>query len=220
MINDSPMKTTSLSTDSSFLALGLRRATEIPDDVNPIELYARIALWAVLVVLAWTYIPQSLQRSQVSPSFVHFVISRVNLVFHEAGHILFMPLGQFMMVFGGSLLQVLVPLLCTAAFLFRHGNAFGASVTLWWTGQSLIGLAPYIADARSQELVLLGGVTGRDSPGYHDWNNLLRWTGLLFQDVSIARFTHLLGAGFIVLALAWGAFLLWKQRCRVKERWG
>jgi len=26
---------------------------------------------------------------------------------------------------------------------------------------------------RAQQLILLGGVTGRDQPGYHDWNNLL-----------------------------------------------
>ena len=32
----------------------------------------------------------------------------INLVFHEAGHILFAPFGSFMMSLGGSLLQVIV----------------------------------------------------------------------------------------------------------------
>ena len=68
-----------------------------------------------------------------------------------------------------------------------------------------------VADARAQELILLGGVTGQEAPGYHDWNNLLRWVGLMHADVTIARMAHVLGSLLIVLALAWGAWLLWRQ---------
>ena len=134
-------------------------AVDIPSDVNGVELVARTLLWAGLIVLGWSYIGSSLIRSQVSPNFFHFLLSRIDLVFHEAGHIIFLPFGRFFSVLGGSLVQVLVPLVCTWAFLLRHQNAFGASVTLWWTGQSLIELAPYIADAQSQRMLLLGGVT-------------------------------------------------------------
>ena len=102
-------------------------------------------------------------------------------------------------------------------FLYRHANAFGASVTLWWTGQSLIDLAPYIADAHDQELILLGGVTGQDVPGYHDWNNLLQWTGLLHLDRELAKAVHVAGAAVVVLALVWGGWLLWRQYCEVRE---
>ena len=134
-------------------------AVDIPSDVNGVELVARTLLWAGLIVLGWSYIGSSLIRSQVSPNFFHFLLSRIDLVFHEAGHIIFLPFGRFFGVLGGSLVQVLVSLVCTWAFLLRHQNAFGASVTLWWTGQSLIELAPYIADAQSQRMLLLGGVT-------------------------------------------------------------
>ncbi len=125
-------------------------AVVIPADVNVIELGARTLLWAVLIFLGWSYVASPLMRSQLSPSFVHFLLARIDLVFHEAGHILFLPFGRFLSVLGGSLLQILIPLVCTYTFLLRHQNAFGASVTLWWTGQSFIELAPYVADASSQ----------------------------------------------------------------------
>ena len=113
-----------------------------------------------------------------------------------------------MTVLGGSLLQVLIPLICAGAFLGRHLNPFGAAVCVWWTGQSLIGLAPYINDARAQRLVLLGGVTGRDRPGYHDWNNILGQLGWLRHDHTLARLVQMWGTVLILLALAWAAYLV------------
>ena len=84
-----------------------------------------------------------------------------DLIFHEAGHILFSPLGRFMTVLGGSLTQLLVPLVCAGAFLWQTRDAFGAAIAVWWAGQNLIDLAPYINDARDLQLVLLGGQDGR-----------------------------------------------------------
>ena len=42
-----------------------------------------------------------------------------------------------------------------AAFL-KQGDRFGAAVCAWWAGQNLLDVAPYIADARALQLVLLG----------------------------------------------------------------
>jgi len=186
-------------------------AWSAPDDVEPIELWGRAALWLGLLVLGLSYVTSPIVRSQMAPSFVHFLLGRVNLVFHEAGHLVFRMLGRFIATLGGSLMQVLVPFVCAGAFLLRHRNTFAASAALWWAGQSLIDLAPYIQDARAQQMVLLGGVTGRDAPGYHDWNYLLGRLNLLSSDHSLARLTHLIGAFLIVLALLWGGRLLLQQ---------
>ena len=62
-----------------------------------------------------------------------------------------------MMSLGGSLLQVIVPLACAWAFYFQQDDRFGASVCVWWAGENLLDLAPYIDDARSLQLMLLGG---------------------------------------------------------------
>lgn len=94
-------------------------------------------------LLLWSW-PLSIQFGAALTSFLH----GVNLVFHEAGHILLLPFGPLLTALSGNLTQIAIPLLCLVA-LARHGDRFGASVALWWTGESLLDLAPYIADARA-----------------------------------------------------------------------
>ena len=94
--------------------------------------------------------------------------------------------------------------------LLRHGDPFGASVGLWWLGQSLMDLAPYINDARALALPLLGGGTGADRPGFHDWENILGYLGLLEWDHGIAWFTDTLGESLMLLSLVWAGWLLWR----------
>jgi hypothetical protein len=53
-------------------------AVDVPADVNGVELVARTLLWIGLLILGWSYIDSSLIRSQVSPSFFHFLISRID----------------------------------------------------------------------------------------------------------------------------------------------
>ena len=114
-------------------------------------------------------------------SFVHLI----DLVFHEAGHIIFSPFGEFMTVLGGSLMQILVPLVCAGAFLFQQDDPFGASVCVWWAGESLMDLAPYINDARELKLMLLGGPA--NAVEGHDWEAILTSLGWLHLDHAIAR---------------------------------
>ncbi len=195
----------------SLLVRVWQRAFTAPERTHLGLIVASGIFWLVLLVLGWSFLTMSIERSQMSPSFTHFIISNVNLVFHEAGHVIFIPLGRFMTILGGSLLQVLVPLLCTVVFLTRHLDPFAASVTLWWTGASLIDLAPYINDARAQQMVLLGGYTGQDRPGYHDWNNLLGQLGWLSFDHTLANLVHYAGSALIILSLLWGLYLLLSQ---------
>lgn len=185
-----------------------QRALTVPVRTHGSQIVAGGLIWLALLVLGWSFITAGIDRSQMSPSLPHFILSRANLVFHEAGHVVFSPLGQFMATLGGSLLQVLVPLICMAAFLTRHLDTFAASVTLWWAGQNLIDVAPYINDARAQQLILLGGVTGRDRPGYHDWNNLLSQLGYLHHDHLLAKLAFQSGSILILLSLVWGLYLL------------
>ena len=43
----------------------------------------------------------------------------VDLIFHEAGHVMFAPLGDTLMLMGGSLFQVLVPAALAGVFFWR-----------------------------------------------------------------------------------------------------
>ena len=130
----------------------------------------------------------------------------VNLVFHEAGHVLFSVFGQFVTVLGGSLAQVMVPLCCAVA-LFRARDVFGALVTVWWAGESLVDVAPYVNDARALSLVLLGGRTGAEVEG-HDWEFILQSLGWLHLDHTIAKGLHAAGLVVMIGALGTAAVVL------------
>lgn len=150
----------------------------------------------------------SILSNYVGEIFLH----NVNLVFHEAGHFVFRPFGQFIRTLGGSLGQLLMPAICFYTFLFRKTNPFAAAVCFWWTGENLLDMAPYINDARTWELPLLGGNYGYSAPyGFHDWEYLLTESGLINHDHAIAGLAFFIGALMMILALAWGTALLYRQ---------
>jgi hypothetical protein len=114
-------------------------------------------------------------------------------------------------VLGGSLGQILMPAICLGAFLIKNRDAFGASVALWWVAENFMDLAPYINDARALDLPLLGGVTGKDVEDYHDWEYLLRNLGWLDYDHTLAHASYNLGILLMLLAFAWGGYVLYLQ---------
>jgi hypothetical protein len=138
------------------------------------------------------------------------VVHLPNLIFHEAGHIIFAPFGQFMTVLGGSLMQVLIPLVCAGAFLFQQDDRFAASVCVWWSGESLMDLAPYINDARDLKLMLLGGPA--DEVEGHDWEAILTSLGWLHLDHAMARAAWWIAVAIMAGAIVWGATVLLSQR--------
>jgi hypothetical protein len=158
---------------------------------------ARFVLVAGLAV--WTIVLLRTPLPGLAASFMHLI----NLPFHEAGHILFAPFGDFMMSLGGSLLQVLIPLICAGAFLFQQEDPFGAAVCVWWTGESLLDLSPYIDDARSLQLMLVGGPASEVEG--HDWEAILASLGWLHLDHSLARLAWGLGAILMIGSVGWAA---------------
>jgi hypothetical protein len=135
----------------------------------------------------------------------------INLPFHEAGHVLLSPFGEFMRVLGGTLGQLLIPAICLGTFLLRNRDPFAASAGLWWLAENFMDIAPYIADARSGSLLLLGGVTGRDVPGYHDWENILGTLNLLRYDTALGDLSYAFGRLLMLAAFAWGGWALVQQ---------
>ncbi len=182
------------------LPLGPESAPSAPALIGRTVLLAGLALWSL------SFFSMALDGERLAGSFMHLI----HLPFHEAGHILFMPFGSFLMSLGGSLTQMMVPLICAGALLARR-DRFGAAVTLWWTGQSLMDIAPYVADARALRLTLLGGHTGAEVEG-HDWEAILGALGWLGHDLTLGRVANALGTLVMLAALAWGALVLWKQR--------
>ncbi len=181
---DIPVQTADVEEDRRSLVtllLGVESSTPMPVAIGRGVFLLFLSIWTATLASRAVSV-------EGTSSFMHVP----NLVFHEAGHILFLPFGRFMTVLGGSLMQVLVPLACASAFLWQTRDAFGAAIAIWWAGQSLTDVAPYINDARDLQLVLLGGKTGAEVEG-HDWEYLLNALGASHHDHAIALVVQITG---------------------------
>lgn len=132
------------------------------------------------------------------------IFAGITLGVHEAGHVVFGAFGELLAVCGGSIMQLAVPIIVALLFL-RQREYFGISVALAWLSMSLSNLAAYIGDARSQDLPLVS--MGNGDP-IHDWHYILGHFGMLGDDHALARFARFLSAIWLLLAIAWGVWLL------------
>lgn len=187
----------------------------VKPDTNPLLWGGRALFFLIMLIWGVRFILASMESNYVFDSFWHLV----NLPFHEVGHIIFRPFGRLMTSLGGSIMQVLMPLICLVVFLVKTRDAFAAAFALWWTGENFMDLAPYINDARSLTLPLLGGNTGRTAPyGFHDWEFILRETGLIRYDHVLAKLADTLGKMLMLCALVWGGYILFKQYKNIQKR--
>lgn len=171
-------------------------------------------VWLGLIVWSWLLIDLPIVNNTAGESFLHLV----NLPFHEAGHIIFRPFGQFITSLGGTLGQLLMPLICAGTLLLKTRDPFGAVVALWWFGENFLDIAPYMNDARAGELPLVGGNFGHSAPyGFHDWEYLLTESGLINYDHQLAGLTFFIGVLLMLAALGMAGFLLWRQRNYLRE---
>lgn len=143
-----------------------------------------------------------------SPDRWHF-IDNVDLIIHEAGHVVFMFFGEFMTIFGGSLLQILIPFIFFVYFYLKEQN-FSASLLLYWLGINFINVSVYAGDSLKMQLPLITGVTET-----HDWNQLLFRLGLLRHTDGVSEFIYYLGISAIVIGFAYGFYILYQNRDRV-----
>jgi hypothetical protein len=135
----------------------------------------------------------------VDPKTYRF-LDRVDLVFHEAGHLIFGVFGEFIGILGGSLLQVLIPAMVTGYFILSN-QRWSGMVTLFWVSQSLFNVSVYVKDARAQALPLLGG-----EDVIHDWNWLLDRLHLLRWDQTLGNLVFFLGVLALAISVAGGLY--------------
>ena len=187
----------------------LNRVLFVKEPTKPLFFYMKSVLYIVLLIWGFSFFDENnfIENPYgITDSFLH----KVSLAFHEAGHLIFSFLGKFMLVFGGTLMQCLIPLMAVVQFIRQRDN-FEASVALWWLGQNFLDIAPYIYDAWDKKLPLLGGGTGQDHPETHDWYYLLRVTNSLENYAEVASFVVNLGKFMILLSFVWGGFILYKN---------
>jgi len=126
----------------------------------------------------------------------NLLLTGLNIWVHEAGHFYFCWAGDLLHSFGGTLNEILFPLI-PAAFCFVRGYFLLSGSFLYWLGHNCFGIATYIADARAKQLPLLGG--DGDS---HDWGVILGILNLLESDIVIGKVVFVLGWLLLLLAFA------------------
>ena len=203
----SSIKADSAKESRTFTNLAKETLLHVKPDINPFYFGGRVIVFLIILIWGWKFIFTPLETNYTGGSFMHLI----NLPFHEAGHIIFSPLGHFISVLGGSLGQLLIPFICFLTFIIKTRDTFAASVSIWWLGESFMDLAPYINDARALKMILLGGVTGRDVPGYHDWEFILRKFGWLKYDHTLAGMAYAIGILLMLCSFFWAGYLLFKQ---------
>ena len=179
--------------------------------LDPAIFWLCVGLWAAFALWGLNLIVQDYRTGELGSSFIH----RPLLIFHEAGHVVFRLFGQWIMVLGGTLGQLIMPAVLGGALLFKNRDPFGASIGLWLLGVSLMDIAPYIYDALHPQLMLLSGTTGEE--GGHDWIYLLTSVGLLDKAHSIGGLVHMLGALTVSASTAWGGWVLRLQHERLRQ---
>jgi hypothetical protein len=183
----------------------------IPEQVDPTLVYGRAALLAAIAFYGARLALMDIPSWEMGSSLIHLPMVPI----HEFGHILFRPLGEFMMYLGGSLFQVLLPLIFGGIFVVKNRDPFAASVMLWWAAVAVMDVAPYVYDAFQPQHVLLTGRTGEN--GAHDFIDVLGDLGLLHKAQPIGRGVHAFGFLMMVAALAWGASIAWQQYRRSRS---
>ena len=177
------------------------------EKMDAMTFYGRCIVLALVAIWSWFLFGYDYRDGEITSSFMHNIL----LPIHEAGHVLFRPFGEFMMVLGGSLFQLIFPLGIGVAFILKNRDNFGAAICLWWASVSLVDLSPYIYDALHPQLTLVGGGTGAED-GPHDWMYLLITLRQIDNAQRWGAAAHVCGGLLMLAALIWGATILWRQR--------
>jgi hypothetical protein len=163
---------------------------------KPVTLGHGIALSGGFLLLFWLLL--------TDPDGYIRVLDDANLLFHEAGHPIFGIFGPALGMYGGTLGQLAFPVITSVAF-WRRRETISLAVTLAWFFENFMSIARYMADARAQDLPLVGG-------GQHDWQAIFTQWGMLNADTQIAGVVRALGWLGLLATWAWIAWRWHRDR--------
>jgi hypothetical protein len=123
------------------------------------------------------------------------LLDYVNLLIHEGGHFFFSWFGNTIMILGGTLGELLVPLLC-AIYFFWQRETTGFAFCIFWFFENFPYIGAYMADARTASLPLVGSEES-------DWTILFTQWGLLAQDQKIGATMRALGYLGMLVTMGW-----------------
>ena len=135
------------------------------------------------------------------------IIDDANVLFHEIGHFVFHLFGHTVGLYGGTLGQLLPPIISVVIF-WRQKSLVSVSVALLWLFENFFDIAAYMETARSEGPIVFG-VLGW---GQHDWWRIFSHWGVLRYDTTIATIMKVTGWLGLCSTLVWITYLWW--RCK------
>lgn len=138
------------------------------------------------------------------------LLDNVHLPIHEGGHLLFGWVGEKPELWGGTILQLLVPALLATTFAIR-GDLLGTTFCAVGFFHSLTGVATYMMDALKRELPLVT-VGGGDAE--HDWVHIFSDLGVLPRAIEIGGAVRVIAWCGLLGSVAW---FCWRYRAQVKK---
>src|SRR5271165_22567 len=154
------------------------------------------------VVVAWLLFFAGFLFYAFSAHGRFLFIDSANLVVHEGGHNLFGWFGPTLGLWGGTLLQWLVPFLL-AVYFFTQRETAGFVFCLFFFFENWLYTATYMADARAMVLPLV--TTGDPEFAKHDFNAIFSCLGVLDHDTTIAAVVRTLGWCGMIAVVIWFA---------------
>jgi hypothetical protein len=151
------------------------------EDWSPVSKPARIG-WLAFYALFLLYALED--RSG------YLLIDYVFVPIHEGGHLLFSYFGHTLMVAGGTILQLGVPLLLAVYFAFER-QLTGVAFCSFFFFENFLNVATYMADSRLMDLSYV--TAGDPDFAEHDWLTMFTQIGVLEYDTKIAGIVRVLG---------------------------
>lgn len=128
-----------------------------------------------------------------------YLLDNTTLLIHEAGHTIFgLFQWRFLTVLGGTLLQMILPLLIFILGWTKEKRLIAQS-GLFWLGYSWLDSAAYCADAYHQQLPLIGNLP----KSAHDFSNILSSLNILDHYFGIAWTMYTIGLLILIASLVW-----------------
>ena len=158
-------------------------------DWKPVSRIAGIT-WIVVYVVFLRY--AALDRSGF------LFVDYVNLMIHEGGHFFFAWFGDTVRILGGTLGELVVPLLC-GAFFWKKRETTAAAFCSFWFFENFLYIGTYMSDARASALPLVGSDES-------DWTILFTQWGVLMRDQQIGQTMRFLGWLGMLVTVAWLAY--------------
>ena len=186
----------------------------VPEQVSPTNWYARGALLVAAMLYTFFFFRQvDINYGDLGGHLLWLLITP----WHEAGHLVFRPFGQFMHIAGGTIMQHMFPIVLGVALL-RSRNPFGAALCFWLLGYSVIYTGWYMHDAGDPQAMMVSGKSSAEDDG-HDFVNIFSDMGgwWILNATRIGIFVGRLGEVMMCIGLAWGAFLVWMQKAQLSD---